>query len=99
MQQTSWASERRLPFFIARLVSRRSEQRRQHPLETADEDVGLAVALKEGSDLYVFGLDLVARKIAVVMKLFDFPFEPRDMVRRFPFRCRGLSRLVGPCRG
>ena len=68
----------------------RAEQGRQHPLQSPDENIGLAAPLGELFDLRVFGRDLPAQK-------FDFAFEARD-IAWFEFRCRDKLRHVAQCR-
>lgn len=61
----------------------RSEQRREHPLQPADEHIGLAAALGQLLDLRVFGGDLSAQEIDLALKASD--------IARVGVACRGLS--------
>jgi hypothetical protein len=47
---------------------RRSQKWREHPLQSANQDVGLSAALGQFFDLRVFGADLLAKER-------HFPFE------------------------
>ena len=82
----TYNSELRLPFLAGLL--RWPKERREHLLQTLDEDVGLTIALQHGSDLLilqgdlaVFDFELLAIEFAIIVELFDFPLKPLDILR------------------
>lgn len=94
-------SERRLPFLRRRrFPAARPQQRREHLLQAADKDVGLPVALKQRRDLHVFGLDLIAEEIAIVVQLLTSLSSRAtwcDVVGSSDATCRDRSELVVGC--
>ena len=84
--------ERGLLAVVSTLGSRRAEQRRQHLLQSAHQEIGFLVTFEQRFDLPVFGLDLIVQERTILGCAFDFPFKHRDIARRVGRIGRVLSR-------
>lgn len=69
----------------------RTEKRREHALQTADQKIRFPAALGKLLDLRILGDGFFVKEC-------DFPLQTRNIFLRQVGTCRDLSRLAGNCR-